>query len=34
MEKSKTILALPAIVDDEVDNEEIRTPNFKYIITC
>lgn len=29
MEKSKTILALPAIVDDEVDNEEIRTPEFQ-----
>ena len=29
MEESKTILALPAIVDDEVDNEEIRTPEFQ-----
>lgn len=29
MEKSKTILALPAIVGDEVNNEEIRTPEFQ-----
>ena len=29
MEESKTILALPAIVDDEIDNEEIRTPEFQ-----
>lgn len=29
MEESKTILALPAMVDDEVNNAEMRTPEFQ-----